>query len=324
MVQKVVAKEESMTVQFLLSDGSRLIFGEVIGKKYSDPVLPGSKIHESSSEAMMIIHQEFKHSLFTISHRIFEFFGKIKFSVKEHTGLRLEALLEGELTISENDSTLKIRAGHYHLTDVPLFTALFKRPTSCNIFITHYSTELLEQLGIKVVPSSPSKMPDEMLNLIREVLHSPYEESLRNFYYENCVRELLFFHLAQGKTAVSGELENKDIAAIHKADAIIASNLNEHFTIEKLSRMIGTNQFKLKKGFRQIFGMGVFQRLLFRRMEQAKILLEKTDKSIGEIAELAGYDTAAGFIHGFRREFDMTPREWRNKQKESEGEDDQP
>src|SRR6188768_3503617 len=118
-VSKAVAKEESMTVQFLLPDGSRLIFGEVIGKKYSEPVLPGSKIHESSSESMMIIHQEFEHSLFTISHRIFEFFGKIKFSVKEHTGLRLEALLEGELNISENDNTLKIRAGHYHLTDVP-------------------------------------------------------------------------------------------------------------------------------------------------------------------------------------------------------------
>ena len=312
-----------MTVQFLLPNGSRVTFAEVNRKNYQGLIVPGSKIHESSSESVTITHQEFAHSLFTISHRVFEFFDWIKFSVKENTGLRLEALLEGEVTISENQNTLKLRAGQYHLTDAPLFTALFKRPTSCHIFITHYSTELLEQLGIKVVPSSPTKMQDEMSKLIRELIHNPYEESLRNFYYENSVRELLFFHLAQGKTAVPEELENKDIAAIHKADAIIASNLNEHFTIEKLSRMTGTNQFKLKKGFRQIFGMGVFQRLLFRRMEQAKILLETTGKSIGEIAELAGYDTAAGFIHAFRREFEMTPREWRNKQKESEGEDDQ-
>jgi AraC-like DNA-binding protein len=300
-----------MTVQFFLPDGSGIIFGNVTGKKYQDPILPGSKILESSSESMMITLQEFEHSLFTISHCIFDLFGKIKFSLKDDTGLRLEALLEGELTISKDDSKIKIKAGHYHLTDVPLFTALFKKTTSCNIFITHYSTELLEQLGINPVPSSPSKMPEEMFNLIQEMLHNSYGEKLRDFYYENCIRELLFFHLAQGKTVVPGELENKDIAAIHQADAIIAANLNEHFTIEKLSRMTGTNQFKLKKGFRQIFGMGVFHRLLFRRMEQAKMLLETTDKSIGEIAELAGYDTAAGFIHAFRREFDMTPREWR-------------
>jgi len=129
------------------------------------------------------------------------------------------------------------------------------------------------------------------------------------------------FHLAQSQTAVPSELENKDISKIYEADEIIASNLNEHFTIAKLSRMTGTNEFKLKKGFRQIFGMGVFHRLLFRRMAQAKLLLETTDKSIGEIAEITGYDTAAGFIHAFRREFKLTPREWRIKEKESEGDD---
>jgi len=311
-----------MTVQFLLPNGSRVTFGEVNRQNYQGLIVPGSKIHESSSETMVITHQEFEHSLFTINHRIFEYFDRIKFSVKENTGLRLEALLEGELTICENEKIVKLRAGQYHLTDAPLFTALFKRPTACNIFITHYSTELLEQLGIKVVPSSPTKMPDEMSKLIGELLLNPYEESLRNFYYENSVRELLFFHLAQSQTALPAELENRDIAAIYKADAIIASNLNEHFTIAKLSRMTGTNEFKLKKGFREIFGMGAFHRLLFRRMAQAKLLLETTDKSIKEIAEIAGYDTAAGFVHAFRREFKLTPREWRNKQKESEGEDE--
>ena len=84
--------------------------------------------------------------------------------------------------------------------------------------------------------------------------------------------------------------------------------------------MTGTNEFKLKRGFRQLFGMGVFHRLLFRRMAQAKMLLETTHQSIKEIAEIAGYDTVAGFIHAFRREFKVTPREWRNKQ--SEGEDE--
>jgi len=309
-----------MTVQFLLPNGNRVTFDEVDRKDYQGLIVPGSKIHESSSESMTITHQEFAHSLFTISHRVFAFFDWIKFSVKEHAGLRLEALLEGELTISENENILKLRAGQYHLTDVPLFTALFKRPTSCHIFVTHYSSELLEQLGIKVVPSSPTKMPDEMSKLIRELLLNPYDESLRNFYYENSVRELLFFHLAQSETAVPAELENRDITAIYKADEIIASNLNEHFTIAKLSRMTGTNEFKLKKGFREIFGMGVFHRLLFRRMAEAKLLLETTHKSIGEIAEIAGYDTAAGFIHAFRREFKLTPREWRNKEKENEGE----
>lgn len=50
-------------------------------------------------------------------------------------------------------------------------------------------------------------------------------------------------------------------------------------------------------------------------MEHAKLLLESTDKSIGEIANLAGYNTAAGFIHAFRMEFGLTPRERRIRSK---------
>ena len=102
---KLVAKEEAMTVQFLLPDGSRFNFGEINVKNYKGLIVPGSKIHESNSEAMTITHQEFAHPLFRISHRIFSFFDRIKFSVKEHKGLRLEALLEGEVTISAKPQT---------------------------------------------------------------------------------------------------------------------------------------------------------------------------------------------------------------------------
>jgi AraC-like DNA-binding protein len=51
-------------------------------------------------------------------------------------------------------------------------------------------------------------------------------------------------------------------------------------------------------------------------MEHAKLLLQTTNKSIGNVADLAGYDTVAGFIHAFRKRFGVTPREWRNQRKE--------
>lgn len=314
-------KEAPMITQFFLPDGNKVILYDTDARKFRGVLLPGSKVQQSNSEHGIITLQQFKSPLFTIGYRILELFTKIKLSVNEGQGLRFEAILNGEVHVSAGGEKVKLKTGQYHLTNIPLFTSLFKKNTACSIFITHYSTELLEQFGLEVLPSSPQKMPEMMANLIQEILHNPYEEKLRDFYYENCVRELLFFHLTQGKRPIPSELENRDIAAIYQADTIIASNLHEHFTIDKLSRMAGTNQFKLKKGFRQLFGMGVFHRLLFLRMEQAKTLLENTKKSIGEIAELAGYDTAAGFIHAFRREFDITPREWRQQVSEKENED---
>jgi len=300
-----------MKVQYFLADGKGIYFQEIDRKKYRGTFLPGTNVFESNSEIGIITIQEFENSLFSLGHSVFQLFRQIKLYVNERPGLRFEALLTGELNVTRDDKKIKLKAGHYHLTDVPLFTALFTKESSCSIFITYFSADMLEQLGLKLLPSLPSKMPDKMNYLIHEMLRNPYGESLREFYYQNCVRELLFFHLTQNNQPIPGELEDRDVAAIYQADAIISSNLHQHFTIEKLSQMTGTNQFKLKKGFKQVFGMGVFHRLLFRRMEHAKVLLETTNKSIGEIAMLAGYDTVAGFIHAFRREFSKTPREWR-------------
>ncbi len=304
-------KEAPVMTQFFLSNGNKVILYDIASRKYRGVLLPGSIVQKSSSEEVIITVQQFKNPFFTIGYGIFELLKKIKLSINESPGLRFEALLKGEMQISVDGEKAKLKEGQYHLTKIPSFTTLFKRNTACSIFITHYSKELLEQFGIEILPSAPQRMPPMMANLIQEIIHNPYEEKLRDFYYENCVRELMFFHLAQGKRSLPSEFEDRDIAAIYQADTIIASNLQEHFTIDKLSRLAGTNQFKLKKGFLRLFGMGVFHRLLFLRMEHAKTLLETTQKSIGVISGLAGYDTAAGFIHAFRREFGITPREWR-------------
>jgi len=310
-----------MTVQYFFADGTGVFFQEINRKKYRGTMLPGSAVFENNSETGLITIQEFENSLFVFGYRVFELFRQVKFFVNERPGLRFEALLTGEINVTRNDKKIKIKAGQYHLTDIPLFTSLFKKDTSCSIFVTYFSAEMLERLGLKLLPCLPAKMPDKMNYLIHEMLRNPYGENLRDFYYQTCVRELLFFHLTQDHEPIHGQLEDRDIAAIYQADTIISSNLHQHFTIEKLSRMTGTNQFKLKKGFKDIFGMGVFHRLLFRRMEHAKVLLETTDKSIGEIAIHAGYDTAAGFIHAFRREFTKTPREWRLEFKDKAEED---
>lgn len=309
-----------MTVQYFLADGTSVSFQEIDRKKFGDRWLPGAKVFGSNSEVGLITIQEMENPLFVFGQRAFELFRQAKFFANERPGLRFEALLTGEINFRTDDKKIKLKAGQYHLTDIPLFSSLFKKDSSCSIFVTYFSNEMLEQLGLKLLPCPPSRMPDKMNFLIHEMLRNPYGENLRDFYYQNCIRELLFFHLTQHNQPIPGKLEDRDIAAIYHADSIISSNLHQHFTIDKLSRMTGTNQFKLKKGFKHVFGMGVFHRLLFRRMEHAKVLLETTDKSIGEIAMLAGYDTAAGFIHAFGREFKKTPREWRLDDKKSEEE----
>lgn len=304
--------EKPVNFQFYLEDGSKIVFQNINPQKYPG-WLPGSRVTQSPLQMGSIAIQTIHRPLFSISHQIFRFLKKLKLTIAEPSGIRLEALISGEIQLINGNKTIKLKAGQYHLTDIPLFGALFRKGNSCGIFITYYSKEFLKEEGLEIVPSLPKKMPAEMSKLIQDILNNSYDEKLRDFFYNNSVRDLLFFHLTHDKKQVPSELEYSDVAAIYKADTIIASDINQHHTIASLAKLTGINQFKIKKGFRQIFGMGAFHRLIFRRMENAKTLLETTNKSIGEIAQLTGYDSASSFINSFRREFNKTPREWRKE-----------
>jgi hypothetical protein len=184
-----------MSVQFFYPEGRRVNFQQLDRKRYKGVLLPGSEIQQSHTSSAVITVQELSYPPFTIGYRLFEIFSKIKFSINESTGLRLEAILSGEMQVSVNGEKQKFKAGEYRITDVPLFRALFKKNTSCNIFITYYSDDLLKQLGIALTPHHPLRMPDAMTNLINEMLRNPFAEKLRDFYYENCVRNYCFFIL---------------------------------------------------------------------------------------------------------------------------------
>lgn len=110
-----------------------------------------------------------------------------------------------------------------------------------------------------------------------------------------------------------------DIEALLLVKKIVESDL-EHFpSIQKLSLKCGLNRDKLKRGFKQLFGMPVEGYHRFLRIEEAKRLLKDTDKTIYEIAWLTGYERSQSFSVAFKRVVGMRPGEWRIQVKEGSG-----
>ena len=70
--------------------------------------------------------------------------------------------------------------------------------------------------------------------------------------------------------------------------------------------------FKLKKGFKELFGTTVFGFVHLKRMNFAKDLLLNSDKSSKEIAFEAGYSSPQHFNKAFKKEFKITPDRIRN------------
>jgi transcriptional regulator GlxA family with amidase domain len=78
-----------------------------------------------------------------------------------------------------------------------------------------------------------------------------------------------------------------------------------------LSRQIGLNSFKLKKHFKELFGVPVFKYLQNERLNRANELLRNQSLSVQEVAWEVGYDSLGSFSNAFTRKFGYRPSEIR-------------
>ncbi|HSY60770.1 MAG TPA: hypothetical protein VK796_02790, partial [Cytophaga sp.] len=196
-------------------------------RNYRGPWLPGSTIYNESHIGIITI-QESANPLFAIGYRLFQFLKKIKLLVNEkNKGICFEAILTGEYNrITLEGKKIKIKGGQYFISADAQFGAQFKKGINTSIFIIHYSQDLLEALGLNndLLTPGPLLLNREMKDLIHDILNNPYEEKLRDFYYENTVREMLFLHLTTPKGILPGDLSKDDIAKIYTADSIMLEN----------------------------------------------------------------------------------------------------
>ena len=101
--------------------------------------------------------------------------------------------------------------------------------------------------------------------------------------------------------------------AIFRARDIIKTDITKHLSIKEISRLVQLNEYKLKIGFREKFGTGIFEHLLQERMDMARKLLIETGKPMKEIASLTGFNQVSNFIASFKKYFGHTPGHLRRK-----------
>jgi len=152
--------------------------------------------------------------------------------------------------------------------------------------------------------------------VLKQILQCPFRETLRQMYLEGKVLELLVLQIAQwGENNLL--LKNSlffrpdEIERLHHAKAILNQKLQNPPSLLNLARQIGLNDFKLKRGFREVFGTTVCGYVQSVRLEQAQQLLRGTNLAIAEIAYQVGYESTSHFGYLFKRQFGVTPRDYR-------------
>ena len=135
-------------------------------------------------------------------------------------------------------------------------------------------------------------------------------------YLEAKVTECLslFMRETEGKEPVNAKIVGfSDRDKIYQARDIICSEYLNPPSLHDLALRVGTNECTLKAGFKEAFRTTVFNYLFDYRMNIAIHYLLDTNKSIGEVAGLVGYEHQAHFCTAFKRKFTVTPSEYRLK-----------
>ena len=110
-------------------------------------------------------------------------------------------------------------------------------------------------------------------------------------------------------------LSKQDMVYIRQAKTILDENFDKHITIPQLARQAGINEAKLKEGFKELYGNSIHTYLQQLRLEKAKQLLLTTTMPITDITYHIGYSHATHFTSLFKKEFGLTPGEWRKENK---------
>lgn len=94
----------------------------------------------------------------------------------------------------------------------------------------------------------------------------------------------------------------------------INQNLYNEITIESIAKEFNISQTTLNLNFKNELGMTVKKYITKSKLEDAKKLLDR-NLSISEISQMLGYADSSHFCKKFKKEFEMTPTQYRRNKK---------
>ncbi|MCR9141608.1 MAG: AraC family transcriptional regulator [bacterium] len=106
--------------------------------------------------------------------------------------------------------------------------------------------------------------------------------------------------------AVSG-LPPAEMRKIYQARAIVRQEYLAPPTTVRLAQRVALNEYKLKRGYRQVFGDSIHADLRRYRMQLARDLLLAGESSVAAVACAVGYSNPGHFARAFRQEFGLAP-----------------
>ena len=96
----------------------------------------------------------------------------------------------------------------------------------------------------------------------------------------------------------------------------IRNNACKGIKVEQVLDAVGISRSNLEKRFKEEVGETIHTVIHSEKLVKARSLLVSTSLSINEISQMCGYPSLQYFYSVFKKEYDVTPKEYRDRHSE--------
>ena len=210
----------------------------------------------------------------------------------------------------------KVAFSHKIEPDKPLQSiSIFTKPKKLNVLpqaekeiFESYLPELLNPKE-HFVKGPSFYMTLDMQMAVQKIFNTTYTGNTRLLFLKSQINELLAHFFALLATEKKAAFSEKDKSKLFEAKEIVTNNYSKPPSITQLSKMVGLNSHKLKKNFKELFGIPVFKYIQEERLQKAYDLLRNSEKTVQEAAWEVGYESLSSFSNAFYKKFGTRPNE---------------
>lgn len=145
-------------------------------------------------------------------------------------------------------------------------------------------------------PFSPKKLRSTVENLI---------ENRRRIY------EFYVSSLPSSGELPTGRVSAMEQKFLRSIQEYVSANLHRNITLDDIAEVVCMSPSSLYKKMKEYSGLSPMEYVMKVRLHRAVELLKDDSVSVQEVASAVGFNTHSFFSECFKREFGMTPRQWR-------------
>ena len=232
----------------------------------------------------------------------------------------------GCLFCEQSGESFSCGEGEYLLLDKRVVHSYYFDPSiPSEILWMHINGSVALEIAARI--NSFSKLPfidsnPQIPKILRDCLDMHEQEGADAFESSMLINRALCVILNDAyERNQKREYSNEEYAFRTEIDKILYASDFSTITLDSLCRRMKMNKYYFSHTFKRYYGVPPMRYVNTLKLEKAKYLLRSSDIKISAVAQKYGFSSHTHFSSAFRKEFGMSPEEYRNDSKGDNNDD---